>query len=129
LFVTEIVKVVNNNRKPVTSSSLCKKLEGCGFSIPITAIEDSVHTFHVYKAAIGRVRRRTSTKQRSIMLVVRNCFQRCLGKLKTANRSGRSFASCFTIVGYGNRSLKICYQFNVGGRVLFKGRVSKLRSR
>src|ERR1051326_3927235 len=38
----------------VTSSSLCKSLEGAGFPFQVKAIEDgidnSVHTFHIYKA-------------------------------------------------------------------------------
>jgi hypothetical protein len=37
---------------------------------------------------MGRVRRRTSTKQRSIILVVRSFFHRCRGKLKNDSSSG-----------------------------------------
>src|SRR5271157_2298517 len=35
------------------------------------------------KQTMGRVRRRTSTKQRSMILVVRSFLHRCRGKLKT----------------------------------------------
>src|SRR5712691_10939560 len=42
------------------------------------------------KQTIGRVRRRTSTKQRSITLVVRNLRHKCLGKAKKESSSGRS---------------------------------------
>ena len=40
------------------------------------------------KQTMGRVRRRTSTKQRSMMLVVRSFRHRCLGKRKKASSSG-----------------------------------------
>jgi hypothetical protein len=42
------------------------------------------------KQTMGRVRRRTSTKQRSMMLVVRSLRHRCRGKRKTASCQGRS---------------------------------------
>ena len=51
------------------------------------------------KTAMGLVRRRTSTKHRSITLVVRSFILRWLGKLKTAKSSGRSFSNCRTILG------------------------------
>jgi len=51
------------------------------------------------KHTIGRVRRRTSTKQRSITLVVRSFFHRCRGKAKNANNSGKSCPNRFTTVG------------------------------
>src|SRR5271166_3182846 len=56
--------------------------------------------FTFTKHTIGRVRRRTSTKQRSMMLVVRSFLQRCRGKLKNDSRSGKSRSSCRTIGPY-----------------------------
>src|SRR5262249_15561313 len=38
-------------------------------------VDDAVHAFYVYDANHGRVRRRTSTKQHSITLVVRSFFR------------------------------------------------------
>src|SRR5205085_9070358 len=81
------------------------------------------------KQTIGLVRRRTSTKQRSIILVVCNCFHRCLGKLKNASRLGKSFSNCLTIVGLslpaqfetaecGTRLFAICGQVNSLGHLL-----------
>jgi hypothetical protein len=42
------------------------------------------------KHTIGRVQRRTSTKQCSMMLVARSLRQRCRGKAKNENNSGKS---------------------------------------
>ena len=46
--------VSTRNEVKVTSSCLCKSLEGAGFPFQVKAIKDgidnSVHTFHVYKA-------------------------------------------------------------------------------
>lgn len=88
----------------MTSSCLCKNLEGAGFQFQIKTIEagidNSVNALYVYKADLCRVRRRTSTKHRSIILVVRSCFHRCLGKLKNDKRLGGSCSNCLTIVGY-----------------------------
>src|SRR5260370_39401992 len=52
---------------------------------------------------IGRVRRRTSTKQRSITLVVRSFRHRYLGKLKKGSKSGKSRSSCRTTLGWRDR--------------------------
>src|SRR5581483_8887906 len=52
------------------------------------------------KQTMGRVRRRTSTKQRSMTLVVRSFLQRCRGKLKNDSSSGRSRSSCRTMLPY-----------------------------
>jgi hypothetical protein len=43
--------------------------------------------FTFTKHTMGRVRRRTSTKQRSMMLVVRSFLHRCRGKLKNDSNS------------------------------------------
>jgi hypothetical protein len=51
------------------------------------------------KQTMGRVRRRTSTKQRSITLVVRSLRHRCPGKAKNASNSGRSCCSRRTMAG------------------------------
>ncbi len=42
------------------------------------------------KQTMGRVLRRTSTKQRSMTLVVRTFFHKCRGRLKYDSSSGRS---------------------------------------
>ena len=52
------------------------------------------------KHTMGRVRRRTSTKQRSMRLVVRSFLRRCRGKLKNDSNSGRSRSSCRTMEPY-----------------------------
>src|SRR5580704_13414738 len=49
---------------------------------------------------MGRVRRRTSTKQRSIAFVVRSFRHRCTGSTKKCSSSGRSRSSCLTRTGY-----------------------------
>src|SRR5579885_2045426 len=51
-------------------------------------IRSTLFTFT--KHTMGRVRRRTSTKQRSMTLVVRSFFHKCRGKLKNDSSSGRS---------------------------------------
>jgi hypothetical protein len=65
----------------VMSSRLCKSLEGAVFPFQVKSLEDgindAVHTSHVEKQTIGLVLLRTSTKQRSMMLVVRNLRHRC----------------------------------------------------
>jgi hypothetical protein len=48
------------------------------------------------KHTMGRVRQRTSTKQRSITLVVRSLRYRCRGKAKNDSSSGRSRPKRFT---------------------------------
>ena len=62
----------------MTSSCLCKNSEGAGFPFQVEALEDGVndtiHALDVHKANHGRVRRRTSTEQRLMMLVVRSFF-------------------------------------------------------
>ena len=104
----------------VTSSCLCKNLEGACFPFQVKAIEDgidnAVHTFHVYKAdhrprPPSHFHKTTLDNIRSAQLLPQmfwETFHRCFGKLKNANRSGRSFSSCLTIVGYAvcQRSLK-----------------------
>src|SRR5471030_1760236 len=86
------------------SSCLCKNAEGAVFPVQVESLEDgvndAVHALHVDKQTMGRVRRRTSTKQRSIMLVVRSLRHSCSGKLKKLNNSGRSRSNCRTMVGY-----------------------------
>src|SRR5919198_5261953 len=52
------------------------------------------------KQTMGRVRRRTSAKQRSITLVVRSFRHRWRGKLKNDSSSGKSRSSCRTMRGY-----------------------------
>jgi hypothetical protein len=47
------------------------------------------------KHTMGRLRRRTSTKQRSITLVVRSLRHRCRGKAKNDSSSGKSCPSRF----------------------------------
>jgi len=55
------------------------------------------------KQTMGRVLRRTSTKQRSMILVVRSLRHRCLGKRKKASNSGKSRSSYLTMEGYWRR--------------------------
>ena len=55
------------------------------------------------KQTIGRVRRRTSTKQRSITFVVRNLRHKCRGKAKKESSSGRSRSSRRTMAAYCRR--------------------------
>ena len=50
-------------------------------------IRSTLSTFT--KHTMGRVRRRTSTKQRSITLVVRSLRHRCRGKAKNDSNSGK----------------------------------------
>src|SRR5437870_9629569 len=87
----------------VTSSCLCKKVEGAGFPFQVKSLEDgiddAIHTFYVHKTHHGWVRRRTSTKQRSIMLVVRSLRHRWRGKAKNESNSGRSCCNRRTMVG------------------------------
>ena len=52
------------------------------------------------KHTMGRVRRRTSTKQRSITLVVRSFRHRCRGKAKNDSSSGKSRSNRRTIAPY-----------------------------
>jgi hypothetical protein len=57
------------------SSRLRKERGGCGFfPFPVKSVEDgvddAVQGLHVEEAAMGRVPRRTSTKHRSMLLVV-----------------------------------------------------------
>src|SRR5438105_15372120 len=52
------------------------------------------------KQTMGRVRLRTSTKQRSMTLVVRTFFHRCRGKAKNDSSSGRSRSRRRTIGPY-----------------------------
>jgi len=81
------------------SSCLCKKLEGAVFPFQIESLEDgvddAVYAFHVHETH-HRVRRRTSTKQRSMMLVVRSFRHRGRGRAKNDSSSGRSRSSCRT---------------------------------
>ena len=51
-------------------------------------IRSTLFTFT--RHTMGRVRRRTSTKQRSMMLVVRSFLHRCRGKLKNDSSCGKS---------------------------------------
>src|SRR3989442_1178523 len=55
------------------------------------------------KHTIGRVLRRTSTKQRSITLVVRSLRHRCRGKAKNDSNSGKSCSSRRTTAPYCRR--------------------------
>src|ERR1700738_1205320 len=55
------------------------------------------------KHTMGRVRRRTSTKQRSITLVVRSFRQRCRGKGKKDSSSGKSRCRGRTTLPYSRR--------------------------
>jgi hypothetical protein len=52
------------------------------------------------KHTMGRVRRRISTKQRSVTLEVRNLRHQCRGKAKNDSSSGKSRSSCRTIAPY-----------------------------
>src|SRR5690348_15461459 len=52
------------------------------------------------KQTMGLMRRRTSTKQRSITLVVRSLRHKCRGKAKNDNKSGISSCSRRTIAEY-----------------------------
>ena len=56
--------------------------------------------FTFTKQTMGRVRRRTSTKQRSMILVVRSFRHRWRGKLKNDSNSGKSRSSCRTVGPY-----------------------------
>lgn len=49
------------------------------------------------KRTMGRVRRRTSAKLHSMILVVRSFFHRCRGKRKKDNYSGKSASNCATL--------------------------------
>ena len=55
------------------------------------------------KHTMGRVRRRTSTKQRSITLVVRSFRHRCRGKVKKDSSSGKSRSRRRTTLPYSRR--------------------------
>src|SRR3990172_4902648 len=91
----------------VMSSSLCKKLEGGFFHCGLNRfkMENTIRSTlcTLTKQTMGRVRRRTSTKQRSMTLVVRSFFQRCLGNWKKLSSSGRSRCSWRTMAGYASR--------------------------
>src|SRR5262249_9002105 len=83
----------------VTSSSLCKTSRVRVFHSKLAiedGIDNSVHAFHVHKADHRSCSSPHFHKATLIILVVRNCFQRCLGKLKNANSCGRSFSNCLT---------------------------------
>jgi hypothetical protein len=64
-------------------------------------IRSTLSTFA--KQTMGRVRRRTSTKQCSITLVVRNLRRRWGTKAKNDSSSGRSCAKRRTILAKGRR--------------------------
>lgn len=59
----------------MTSSCLCKKVEGVGFPVVIEATENGVDDTLDVATLVNTTRgcRRTSTKQRSMKLVVRSC--------------------------------------------------------
>src|SRR5216683_6332999 len=61
-------------------------------------IRSTLSTFT--KHTMGRVRRRTSTKQRSITLVVRSFRHRCRGKVKKDSSSGKSRSRRRTTLPY-----------------------------
>src|SRR5215471_24584 len=77
----------------VTSSCVCKNLEGAGFPFQVESLEDGVDdgstlsTFTTH--TMGRVRWRTSTKQRSSTLVVRSLCHKCRGKAKNRQQFGQ----------------------------------------
>src|ERR1700719_298214 len=103
----------------VTSSCLCKKAEGVAQQLlhglqvepapvlhglqvqpaPVLiesvkdGIEDSLHALHAGEQDLGRVRLRTSTKQRSMALVVRSLRHSRCGKSKNVSSSGKSRSS------------------------------------
>jgi len=89
----------------VTSSCLCKKVEGAffPFGLLVHAVEDGidnpVDALDVDEAGHGPVRRRTSTKQRSITLVVGSLRHSGRGKLKNESRSGKSRSRRLTMAG------------------------------
>ena len=73
----------------MTASCLCKYGEGAGFPFQVESLEmgmirSTLSTFT--KQTMGRVRRRTSTKQCSITLVVRNLRRRWGTKAKNDDR-------------------------------------------
>ncbi len=84
------------------SSSLCKKPEGAIFSFPVESLEngvdDSIHALHVHKANHGPGAAPTSTKQRSMMLVVRNFFHRGRGKAKNDSSSQSRMQSHLVVI-------------------------------
>ena len=90
----------------MTASCLCKYGEGAGFPFQVESLEmemirSTLSTFT--KQTMGRVRRRTSTQQRSITLVVRNLRRRWGTKAKNDSSSGRSCAKRRTMLAKGGR--------------------------
>lgn len=62
------------------SGRLCKYAEGAGSPLQVKALEDGVndsfHSLHIYKTNHGTGPGHTSTKRRSMILVVRSFLQR-----------------------------------------------------
>ena len=81
----------------VMSSCLCKYGEGAGFPFQVESLEDgvddAVHALDIHKARHWPGAARTSTKQRSITLVVLSLRHRWRGKAKNDSSSGRSSSS------------------------------------
>src|SRR5215469_3147755 len=92
-----------NPEELVTSSCLCKKLDGAGFPFQVESLEDgvddAVHTFHVHKAHHGPSAAAHFHEAALDHVGGTQLRHRCRGKAKNDSSSAKSRPKRFTTAG------------------------------